>query len=141
MEPNQPPSLFGMQADSLMQSRLDSISKWGKFISITALVIVILMGLVFFVARDQIIEGVTGVLDLDKNLAGALIAIIAVLSLLGIAWIIFLLRACIFIKQGLLSRNSDRLAEGFKAMRIFFVLSMIISLLSILGTISGMINS
>ena len=141
MEQNQPTSLFEMQADSLTQSRLNSISKWGKFISISALIMVALCTLVFFVARDEIMAAVTKVIDLDNSLAGALIAIVALFAALFIAWFFFLLRASTLIKQGLLSRNSDLLAEGFKAMRSYFVLSMVISILSILGTLSGMINS
>jgi hypothetical protein len=141
MEQDQPTSLFEMQADSLTQSRLNSISKWGKFISISVLIMVTLCTLVFFVARDEIMAAVTKVIDLDNSLAGALIAIVALFAALFVAWFFFLLRASTLIKQGLLANNSDKLAEGFKAMRIFFGLSIVISILSILGTLSGMINS
>ncbi|HEY6505459.1 MAG TPA: hypothetical protein VIZ28_15905 [Chitinophagaceae bacterium] len=141
MEQNQPTSLFNMQADGLMQSRLNSISKWGKFISITVLVIVILCAVAFAAVGERVFDEMVSLMGLDKSLAGALIAIFVLLMALIIAWLIFLLRASSLIKQGLLSGNSELLAEGFKALRIYFVLSLVMSLLSIIGTVTGMINS
>lgn len=140
MEQNQPTSLFEMQADSVTQSHLNSISKWGKFIAVTFLIVLVLMALVFFIARNEIIDAVTKVMNLDNNLAGALIGVMVLFSVLFIAWIVFLLRAATMIKQGLLSSNSDRLAEGFTALRIYFALSATISIVSIALNLIGLIN-
>ncbi len=138
MEPNQSSSLFEMQADGLAQSRLNSISKWSKFIAIVVLIMVIITAIFLFVAKDQIIEAFSSMVALDNRATGVLIGIIVVVMGLVIIWLVALFRAATFIKQGLLSKNSDRLAEGFKAMRIFFAISVVFSVLSILGTLTSM---
>jgi hypothetical protein len=63
-----------------------------------------------------------------------------IIGLLCITWLIYLLRACTLIKQGLLSQNSDRIAEGFKALKTVFSIGIIFSVLSILTTLLAMVN-
>lgn len=140
MEQNENTSLFGMEADALMQTRLNSISKWGKFIAVTGLIIVTLCVLAFAALGQRVFDEMVRLMGLNTGIAGVLIAMFVLLMALIIAWFVFLLRASSLIKQGLLSRNNEQLAEGFKSLRIYFVLSIVISVLSILGTISGMIN-
>jgi hypothetical protein len=141
METNQPDSLFDMQADGLAQNRLNTISKWSKFIAIVALVMIICTALFLFVARDQIMAAIGPLLAFDSNATGAMLGIAVAAIAFFVIWIVFLLRAAIFIKQGLLSRNSDRIADGFRSFRVFFILSTIYSVLSILGTLTTLINS
>lgn len=135
-----PSSIFEMQMDNTAQGHLLSISKWGKFISITGFVIGALFLLLFAARGEQIVEQVSALLTLGNGgLAGALIAIvIVVLALVG-AWVFFLFRACSLIRRGLQSKNTADLSEGFKSMRIYFVFSMIMSLLTILGTLSNLL--
>lgn len=141
MEDSQPPSLFEMQADNTTQSHLGSISKWGKFISITGIVFVALLLLVIAATGQQVIDYISAVMSLDDKLAGILIAILVIIGGLFLAWLFYLLRACILIKQGLVSRDSERLADGFKALKIFFIISMVFSILFILGTVSSVVIS
>ena len=141
MEENQPPSLFEMQADSTTQGHLGSISKWGKFISITGIASVALLLLVIAATGQQVIDYISAVMSLDDKLAGILIALLVIIGGLFLAWLFFLLRACILIKQGLVSRDSERLADGFKALKIFFIISMVFSILFILGTVSSVVIS
>jgi hypothetical protein len=141
MEPNQPNSLFEMQADGNTQTQLNSISKWGKFISITGLIFAAFFLLLIAVKGEEIVRGIRDLISLGNNLAGILIGIIVVLGLLCLAWLYFLLRACVLIRQALISKSSDQLAEGFKAFKNFFIIGIIFSILSILGSLTGMINS
>jgi hypothetical protein len=141
MENDQPASLFEMQADQLTQTRLNSIASWGKFISITALILAALTALVFFAARKAIADTLTDFFNLDRTIASVIFVIIIVACVFFIILFFFLLKASMLIRKGVVLANNDLVAEGFKYMRIFFVMSAVVSILSILGTISGMINS
>jgi hypothetical protein len=142
MEQDQSSSLFEVDIDNTAQSHLLSISKWTKIISVTGFVIGGLLLLVFAVAGRQLIEQISSLTALGANsLAGALIAIIIIVFVFVGAWLYFLFRASSLIKRGLQNRNTDDLAQGFGAMRIYFVFSMIFSLLSILGTLMSMLNN
>jgi hypothetical protein len=70
-------------------------------------------------------------------MAGALIAIVLVVLLVMGCWLFFLFRASTLLKKGVQSRDTAQLAEGFKAMRIYFIFSFIISLLSMLSTLQS----
>jgi hypothetical protein len=142
MDQDQSSSLFGMEMDSSIQNNLLSISKWTKFISITGICIAVLVLIAMLFGGQQILSAMASLTSLGQNnLAGALIvAAIIILAFVG-TWVYFLLRASTMISRGLQSRNTNDLAEGFKAMRIYFVLSVIISTLSILGTLLSFLNT
>ena len=142
MDQEQSPSLFEMEMDGTSQNNLLSISKWAKFISVTGFVIGALMLLGLAIGGTRILEQLAALTSLGQSdIAEAfIIGVIVVMAFLG-AWIYFLFRTSTLIRRGLQSRNNSDLAEGFKAMRIYFVFSMIVSLLSILGTLFSMLNS
>ncbi|MDZ4810116.1 MAG: hypothetical protein SGI96_17910 [Bacteroidota bacterium] len=138
MEQNQDQSLFDMNMDSTTQSHLLSISKWTKFISITGFVIGGLFLLLLAAYGSEIIDRVSVLFTVgDADLAGAVIAIVLVAMLLIGFWLFFLLRASTLLKRGLQNRNTVQLADGFKAMRIYFVFSFVISILSMLSTLQS----
>jgi len=141
MDQDQPSSLFDMEMDSNAQAHLLSISKWAKFISVTGFVIGALVLLGLATGGREILNTLTALTSLGQtNIAGALI--VAAIIVLGFAgtWLYFLLRASGMLRRGLQSRNTNDFAEGFKAMRIYFVLSIVISVLSILGTLFSLVN-
>jgi len=147
MEEQQPPvlpqgtSLFEMDIDAAGQNHLNSISKWGKFIAITLLVIVAL-GVIGLAAQyQQFINRIGDLMAFDKSAAGIILAIVIVFIGIILVFLFFLLRACTLIKQGLVTQNSDRIADGFKAMKVVFTLGIIFSSLSILSTIFTLFNS
>ena len=138
MEPNQDQSLFDMNMDSITQSHLLSISKWTKFISVTGFVVGGLFLLLLAAYGAAITKEFSAILSFgDADLAGALIAILLVGCLLIGFWLYFLFRASTLLKRGLQNRDTAQLADGFKAMRIYFVFSFVISILSMLSTIQS----
>ena len=141
MEQDQPSSLFEMDMDYTAQANLLSISKWTRFISITGLVVGVLLLLLLATAGSRIIEQISAFTAFGEgNFAGVLIAAIIIVFAFAGTWLYFLFKASSLIKRGLQNRNTDILAQGFKAMRIYFVFSMIFSILSILGTLTSMLN-
>ncbi len=142
MDQEQSPSLFEMEMDGTAQSNLLSISKWAKFISVTGFVIGALVTLGLLVGGAELLRQMAALTSLGStDIAGAfIIGALIVMVFLG-TWIYFLFRSSTMIRRGLQSRSSSDLAEGFKAMRIYFVFSMIISVLSILGTFFTMLST
>ncbi len=141
MEQDQPSSLFEMDMDNTAQANLLSISKWTRFISITGFVVGALLLLLMTVAGSQVIGQISALTAFGEgNFAGAIIAVVIIVFAFAGTWLYFLFKASSLIKRGLQNRNTDTLAQGFKAMRIYFVFSMIFSVLSILGTLTSMLN-
>ena len=141
MEQDQPSSLFEMDMDNTAQANLLSISKWTRFISITGFVVGALLLLLIAVAGSRVIDQISALTAFGEgNFAGAIIAVVIIVFAFAGTWLYFLFKASSLIKRGLQNRNTDTLAQGFKAMRIYFVFSMIFSVLSILGTLTSMLN-
>jgi len=134
-------SLFEMDIDGVGQNHLNTVSKWGKFIAITLLVIVAFGVLGLATQYEQIINRIGDLMAFDNKTAGILLAIVIIFMGLILVFLFFLLRACTLIKQGLVAQNSDRIADGFKALKVVFTLSIIFSSLTILATIFTLVNS
>jgi hypothetical protein len=134
-------SLFEMDIDALGQSHLNTISKWGKFVSITLLIIVLLGILGLATQYDKIIDQIGDLRAFDNTTAGILLAVVIVFIGVLLLVLFFLLRACILIKQGLVAQNSDRIADGFKALKVVFIISIIFSALTILSSIFNLISN
>ena len=138
MEHNQDQSLFDMNMDSSTQSHLLSISKWTKFISIVGFVICGLVLLLLAVYGAKITEQLSVLFSFgNSELAGALIAVVLVVLLLFGFWIYFLFKVSNLLRNGLQSRDTVLLADGFKAMRIYFIFSFVISVLSLLSSLQS----
>ena len=133
-------SLFEMDIDAVGQNHLRSVSKWGKFISITLLIIVALGVIGLATQYDQIIRQIGDLMAFDNKTAGILLAFVILFIGLILFFLFYLLRACSLIKQGLVAQNSDRIAEGFKAMKVVFTMGIIFSTLSILSTIYALVT-
>lgn len=140
MDQNQDQSLFDMNMTSATQGHLLSISKWGKFISVTGFIIGALILLMFAAYGQAILKQVTALMSFgDSDVAGVLIAVVVIVCLLMGCWIFFLFKSASLLKRGLQNQNTTMLADGFKAMRIYFVFSLIMSVLSILSTLQTLL--
>ena len=134
-------SLFEMDIDAVGQNHLNSVTKWGKFISVTLLIIVALGVLGLATQYQKIIDQIGSLMAFDNKAAGILLAIVIIFIGVILVLLFFLLRACSLIRQGIVSQNSDRIAEGFKALKVVFTLGIIFSSLSILSTIYTLVTN
>lgn len=140
MDQDQSSSLFGMQADTVMQSRLTNFSKWAKFISITGIILVLLAALVFAAAGGAFFNKISEIMGYRQSIGGALLAVGAFFVAVAVVWFYLLLRASTLIRQGIISRNQDQLAEGFKMLRFYFIISVVITVCSFLSTVLTRFN-
>jgi hypothetical protein len=141
MDHQQESSLFDIQMDTDAQTSLLSISKWAKFVAITGIIIGAIVLILALAYGPQIIQAFTSLFSIGMNQeeAGMLIAILVIAVLLVSFWLYFLLRTSSLLNRGLESRSSAQLAAGFRSMRVYFVISFIMSLLSILSALSDLI--
>jgi hypothetical protein len=140
MEPNQEQSLFDTNMDHVTQDHLQSISKWTRFLSITGFVGLGLVLLVLLIAGTQLTSVFSRAYSLDTaGLAGVIIIVVIVCLVIAGFWIYFLFKASNLLSSGLQNRDSAMLADGFRAMKIYFIFSFVFSILGILTTLSTML--
>ena len=141
MEQEQNSSLFDMNIDAGAQSSINSVSKWTRFISITGFVGLGLILLVFALAGQAIFKQISMLSELGSSkLAGMILIIVIVMVLVLGVWVFLMFKASTQLKKGLDSKNSSELAEGFRALRSFFIFSVIMSILSLLYAVSTILN-
>ncbi len=137
MEQNQNSSIFDSGLDTTSQGHLLSVSKWTRFVSIVAFISMGILLLIVLASGPDVMKSIAALYSLGGSdiLTGAIVVVVIVILIFGI-WFYFLFRASSLIRRGLDSRNSAELAEGLKALRIYFTFSLVISVLSILSSLA-----
>ena len=129
---DQSPSLFEMEVDSGSQAHLLAISKWSRFIAIVGFCGIALFLIILLANADTMMESFSQLFALaGSGEAMTIIIIFLVMLTFFTVWCFFLFRSSRLIRKGLYSKSPADLAEGFKAMKTFFILSMIYSLVQI----------
>ncbi len=137
MEPNQEQSLFDTSMDHVTQEHLQGVAKWTRFISITGFVALGLVLILLLVAGTQLAGQLSSLPAFGgADMAGAMIAIIIVALLIMALWIYFLFKASNLLSSGLQNRDSAMLADGFRAMKTYFIISFVLSILSLLSSLT-----
>jgi hypothetical protein len=139
MEPNQDQSLFDTNMDHVTQDHLQSISKWTRFLSITGFVALGIILLILLIAGTQLTSVFSKAYSLDAaGLAGMIIIVVIICLVIAALWVYFLFKASNLLSSGLQNRDSAMLADGFRAMKTYFIFSFVFSILGILTTLSTM---
>lgn len=138
MENNHESSLFEMEIDENGQQHLLTAAKWANFISFTGFIGCAVFLLLVLAFGDDIFQEIS-----KSNVTGAGgIIVFLMLIVLGlmVLWMYFLYKAAQNLRKGVQEKNTNRIAEGFQAMQSFFIVSFIITILTILSTFSKLIN-
>jgi nitric oxide reductase large subunit len=125
--------------DHVTQEHLQSVSKWTRFISITGFIGLGLILIILLIAGSQVagqLSSLSGLNGFDMAGAGVIIAIIVVAILIMVLWVYFLFKASNLLSNGLQSRDSAMIADGFRAMKIYFIISFVLSVLSLLSAVT-----
>ena len=145
-------SLFEMEIDNYAQNHINTISRWGRFIAITILIVLglsillmVLIGQRFVAALSDYMPGTdlgNGDITSDqvKSVLWVIFAVFLVYMLLLGAWCYFMLRASSLFKKGLITRNVVDISDGFASLRNMFIVSIVIAALSALSKIYSMLN-
>ena len=136
MEPNQEQSLFDSNMDHVTQEHLQSVAKWTRFISITGFVVLGLMLVFLLVAGSQLASTLSALPGFGAlDMAGAVFAIVIIVMLIFGLWIFFLFKASNSLTNGMQNRDAAMLADGFRAMKTYFIISFVFSVLSLLSSL------
>ncbi len=127
-----------LNIDADVRQQLHETSKWTKFISIVMfvacgllLLVGVLGGAVFFSAFRKIGYGFLG----DFGGATLIIIIVVMVAVLGLVYY-FLFNFSQKIKTALLSENTAELNAGLRSLKIFFIITTLFAIISLLNTIS-----
>lgn len=139
MEPTSEQSLFDTNMDQVSQEHLQTVVKWTRFISITGFVGLGLMLLAFAIAGSQLPGQFMRAFSMNFGaIAGVVVVIFLLFIGLMVAWVYFLYKSSTQLNEGLRNRDSAQLADGFTSMKLYFIISFVISALSIFFTLSTM---
>jgi magnesium-transporting ATPase (P-type) len=141
MDQDQSSSLFEMELDQSGQANILAVSKWTRFISITGIVCIAIVLIALAAGGKEILANLGSLYSLcESDAAMTLIVLVLLVIAFFCVWVFFLLKASNLLKKGILGKNATDIAEGFRAMKTFFILSTVISMFSILTTIIGMLS-
>ncbi len=128
---------LGLHFDNDARRELFETSKWARLISIFVFIGCGLFVLFLVLAGSRILSFVeTSVFaSLGESAVVLIIAGVAVLLALVVATYYFLFNFSRQIKDGLIAENTPGINAGFSSLKIFFIITSVISGLSLIATI------
>jgi hypothetical protein len=140
MEQNEQAPLFDMELDAQGQTSLMSVTTWTRFMTITGFIVCGLAIIGLLAAKDDLADAIAsyGSISASSSEIGILVIVCVIVLAIVLVWLFLLFKASTTIKRALVSRNSAELADGFKHLRNFFILSTIFSTLSLISTIKSL---
>jgi hypothetical protein len=138
-------SSIDLQIDNEVRQQLAETSKWTKFISVSMFILAGFILLIGIIAGSLI----TGVLGKMENAFGGMaelgagviiIIIVFIVALMGVVYY-FLYRFSTKIKSALATENVIDMNESFNSLKLFFMITTIISIFSLLYSIYTMFKS
>jgi hypothetical protein len=133
-------SLFDTEIDMIAEDHLRSIARWSRFISVAGFVVIALSLLLVLLGGQKMFEAISELVTGSTNNTWVVIVILVVAAAIWAIWFFFLFRASIRLNNAVLTKNRADLAEGFTAVRNFFIVSIVYSAISIVSTLLTIIN-
>ncbi|HLY70989.1 MAG TPA: hypothetical protein VKR53_14750 [Puia sp.] len=139
MEENPNQSLIDLTVDYDAANILGEIARWTKFIAITGIIAICCLILVLFFGGNGVVSRIADrYLSGSENLRGfILFAIVIVVALLGV--IVFLLyRFSALVKKGIDIQDQDLFNKGLHSLKIYFIISGTLALITLISNVSGL---
>ncbi len=138
-------SSIDLQVDNEVRQELTESAKWAKFISIVMFVAAGLI-LLFGVLGGSLIMGVLGKMGnglgaMVEYGGGILIAIVLVVVIFFTVVYYFLYRFSTKIKSAILTENVIDMKEAFSSLKLFFIISTVVSIFTLLISIYNMFKT
>jgi hypothetical protein len=128
-----------------VRQRLNESTKWSKFISIIMFIasaLILLFGIVGGAVLTGVFRKIAGGYNVLGELSGGLFIVIIVFVAVLIAVIYyFLYDYSVKVKYALISESTASLNAGLKSLKLFFMLTTIIAVLTLLNQLYKLINS
>lgn len=141
MDQNHESSLFQMDLDGTSEYHLNTISKWGKFISISGFIITGFF-LVFIFTNGFVFLSVFFVyMSPIEEAKKWLILVIVVLSvLLFFGWLVSLIRLSFQFRNAVIRKSTADVLAGFKSLKFFLIMTVANTALSLLFTFYSLLS-
>ena len=132
-----------LNIDADVRQQLNEAAKWTKFISIVMFVIcgfLLLIGVLGGAAILALVERFGTRYNLPGNFGGGLLILVMVIfvGILGLIYY-FLFNFSKKIKAALLADNTADLNAGLKSLKLFFIITTVFAMLSLLNSILQMV--
>ncbi|HEX4372671.1 MAG TPA: hypothetical protein VHZ50_05130 [Puia sp.] len=141
MEENPQQSLIELNVDYDAGNILREITRWTKFIAITGIIGVACLMLILLFGGNRVITSIS-----DRYMSGSenfrgliLFAIVIIIAVLGL--IVFLLyRFSTLIKRGIEMQDQESFNKGLNSLKIYFIISGILALITVLSNLTGLLK-
>ncbi len=140
-------SSFGLQLDDEVKQELMETAKWTKFISVVVFCFFAVMLLFSIFGASALFNSLRNIRQLDEKLimitsigGGVVAAIIAVIIIFVTLTYYFMFRFSTKIKSGIVVENEQNVNEAFSSLKIFFIITTIFGIVTLLGTIINLIK-
>jgi len=139
MENNQQDSFLQMNLDYDGGNILRETVRWSRFLSIVGIVVLSICLLGFIMAGKYLIPAFSrlmpGVENIE-NLAGALIMGVILVFVAIFGFLVYMLyRFSVLIRKGIEHQDQIVFAEGMKCLKLYFLVSGILAVLTLLGNL------
>lgn len=135
-------SEMDLQLDGEVRQQLYTAAKWARFISVIVFIgcaIMLIFGVAGGAAIINAFQRLGTFSDLFGGFGGTLFVVIIVLVVAVVVFVYyFLFHFAAKIKNALLGESTAELNAGLKSLRIFFIITTVFAMLSLLNTIVNM---
>ncbi len=133
----------GLQVDHEVRQQLTESSKWARFIAITVFSFCGLMVLVGVAASSVFMNAFSRVSSLG-SLGGASAAVLSVVIVIVVAIVAvvyyFLYNFAVKVKAAMLSEDNEKFNAGISSLKIFFIITTIGGIISLLASLYNIFN-
>lgn len=133
-----------LHIDNDVRQKLYETAKWSKFISIVMFVacgFMLLFGVLGGTAFLSIFKNMSSDYAFMNEIGGAVIIVVVliIVAVIGLVYY-FLFNFSQKIKAALVSDNTEDLNAGLRSLKIFFIISTVIAIISLLNNIFNLFN-
>ena len=136
---------MGLQIDNEARQYLNDSSKWAKFISITVFIfcgILLLFAIVgSSVVKEMLNKMTTGSMSFLGEFSFGILITIIVFAIIIMSFVYyFLFNYAVKIKSTLLSEDIGTFNKGLSSLKTFFIITTVLSILTLLNSIYNLFN-
>jgi len=139
MENNQQESFLQMNLDYDGGNILRETVRWSRFLSIVGIIVLSLCLLLFILAGKYLIPAVSRMvpgIESMENVAGALIMVVILVFVAIFGFLVYMLyRFSVLTRKGIEHQDQAVFAEGMKCLKLYFLVSGILAVLSLLSNL------
>ena len=134
--------LFGMHLDYQGGHTLKETVRWPRFLSVVGIIGLGMLVLALLVVGASISPVVIQYLGMDSEvLAGLAILIMLITFAVLTAMVVMLYRFSVLTRRGIAQQDQETFNSGLNSLRIYFLISGILGILSLLSTVYNTIVS